>query len=442
MFRGFFQRFRRRSLPSGAEPVAELPPAAPVIELAPPPIITPPPEGTLLPDAAVELSVEDRALEVPGPPPPELKEPEPVLLLPPPSLPEPVPEPPTIVVSGDRASYFAPVRRPAVQAPVHRLIAPDLAMRAWQSRAPKPASKPQLPSVPDPPAIDVIAATVEPLSLFATGYGNPSSPAGAVRSIDPGLFTSFIANREGSADVPPQATQEYLADPALLNQALELRRRVLDRIDNGEPPLSQTAFYQLAYALAGHPSTALLLCHNVAKSFARGGRLIHWQLTNRVRAEFSDGEHTYSGRNFFFALFAAAPDPGDWYRFFAHAALASFTIRGETRFPAPLPQAAAADLARRHDKLAEQFPDKADSSRSKAALWSNTFSFWEAGCFCRTLERSTELIGLSRDGCRFANRINGMDAKAQHSWRVPKPGGLEPGWNLDQATVSQLMADG
>jgi hypothetical protein len=437
MFRGIFRLFRRRSLPAGKEPAAELPPATPIIEIPPPPIITPPPKEAFVSDLAVELSVEARALEV-SPPPPELKDPEPVLLLPPPSLPEPVPEPPTIVVSGDRASYFAPVRRSAaLQAPAQRLVAPDMALRAWKSQAPKPISKPNAPRLPEAPAIDITASTVEPLSLFATGYGNPSSPSGAIRSIDPGLFTSFMANREGSPDVPPQATQEYLADPELLKQALELRRQVLDRFQYGEPPLSQTAFYQLAYGLGGHPSTALLLCHNVAKAFARGGHFIPWQFTNRARNEFSDGERTYSGRNLFFALFAASPDPGDWYRFFAHATLASFTVRGETRFPAPLTHSeAAADLVRRHEKLAEQFPDKVDSPHSKAKLWSNTFSFWEAGCFCRTLVRSTELVRLSRDACRFGNRVNGIAADTQHSWLVPKPG------SLDLAVASQLMADG
>jgi hypothetical protein len=299
-----------------------------------------------------------------------------------------------------------------------------------------------LPAEPEPTAIDVTAASAEPLSIFATGYGNPSSSPGVVRSIDPGLFTSLIANREGCPHVPPHAVQEYLTDPALLKHALELRSRVLNRQFAGEPPLSKPEFYQLSYSIAEHSSTALLLCHNVAKAFARGGQHIRWQIVNRARGEFTDGQRVYFGRNFFFALFSAAPDSGDWYRFFAHAALASFTARGETRFPGPLAQPEAAELARRHEKLAEQFQDISDSPQAKAALWSNTFSFWEAGCFARNLQRCTELVRLSRAACRFAFEVNGITADPQHPWRVPQPGALWQQWDLGKATASRLTADG
>src|SRR5580698_6330651 len=78
--------------------------------------------------------------------------------------------------------------------------------------------------------------------------------------------------------------------------------------------------------IAQHPGTALLLCHNVTKAFARGGDAIPWHAINRATGEYSDGHSTYvatgtaaafAGPSIFPALFATglpgAPEAGSWY---------------------------------------------------------------------------------------------------------------------------------
>jgi hypothetical protein len=501
MFGGLFRIFRHL-LPSGKEPLA-LPPADPVLELPPAPIITPPPEVPI-PLAALEPSLEDRALEQigvaiagePEPEHPETAELEPAELEPPqlepaelepPQLafvepefvweeapeaapvrleaspaepetqdaatPEPLsvqPDPKTQVqfVPKSRVAYFAPSRYAMTISSGGRALAPDLAARVVRHRPVKPAPRALIAESPQAPAIDITAVTVEPLSIFATGSGNPSPAAGVVQSIDPGLFTCLIANREGAPQVPAQATHEYIGEAVLLSRTLELRERMLSRYTEGEPALTQSELYQLSYSLIGHSSTALLLCHNVTKAFARGSRLLHWECVNRPRSEYSDGRRVYGGRNLFYSLFAptsfGSADSGDWYRFFAQAALASFTARGETRFPAALADRSCTELARRQEKLALQI-GAPESPFQKAFVWSNTFAFWEGGCFARTSARSADLIRLSRAACTFAFRVNGITTAPQHNWVVPLPGALtsqSADWDLARATLSVITADG
>ena len=263
---------------------------------------------------------------------------------------------------------------------------------------------------------------------------------GRVVSVDPMLLTLFLSGREGAAETPAEATTEYLSEPALLAHGIELRDRVVRHWSAGGPPLSAVAFYETARQIMPHPGTALLLCHNVAKAFARGGEAIRWQATNRARGEYTDGKSThvaallhragalktgpFANPSIFYLLFSTtdfgATDPGDYYRFFAAATAAWYAASRQSRVPVMPPSPSVGQMAQSVVDIARQMADKSVelTPAYRGWLWANALNLPLRGA----------VFGLHEAG-----------EEANPAWTVQPNAAPPAALHLSRATLAQVL---
>jgi len=171
-------------------------------------------------------------------------------------------------------------------------------------------------------------------------------------SVDPLLLAMFFSQYEDDKRVPSESKERFLTRAPLLSMGRTLRDRLLSRWRGGLPPATATDCFDLALDISGHAATAALLCHNVTKAFARGGKAIQWQST-ATEGEYTDGTRTYTAkvihsagrltwfnaqknrevRSIYYLIFSAKSfgtfDPGDWYHFFVTATTATLDASGE-----------------------------------------------------------------------------------------------------------------
>jgi hypothetical protein len=172
-----------------------------------------------------------------------------------------------------------------------------------------------------------------------------------VTPIDPVELAVFLSQYENDSRVPVELTRQFLTGTPLLSMGRTLRDRVIGNWRNGRRPLTTASFYQMALETAGDPGNAMLLCHNVAKAFARGGIAITWRATG-TEGEYTDGQKTHTARvinpagklryrnsrrgrdvvSIFYLLFSASEfgtaDPADWYHFFVTATMTALASGG------------------------------------------------------------------------------------------------------------------
>ena len=303
---------------------------------------------------------------------------------------------------------------------VERVLAPNLAWLGMENRRTLAEAAPrgQSASRPDPTPVP---ATPEPRPMEEFAISSETQPKkdskGNILNVDPLLLTLFLSTRELSA--PPEATAEYL----LPEPGITLRDCVLKHWSSGSPPLTLREFYNLALRITAHAGTALLLCHNVAKAFARGGAAVYWEVVNRTRGEYSDGTATYTAAvlhrdsvlktgpfatpSIFYVLFSAAEfgsgDTGDFYRCFAAAVMAYYAAEAQTRIPAvpPSPEAEKAitrlvDAARRL-----RDPVREDSHAYLGWLWAVSRIFCEASTYARNASAAQSLVRTTVRGVSF-----------------------------------------
>jgi len=365
--------------------------------------------------------------------------------LPPATIPRTLPPPYPDEWMRARAMYFAP----ATYSPspsIHRVLAPDLLFRLGvdtrrvitEARTPPQAEPPP----PPPPATKPLPRLMD--DFTTSGETEPqANTEGRVVNVDPLLLTLFLSAREAASEVPPQATTEYLTEPALLAHGIELRDRVVRHWSRGGPPLSALAFYQMARLTMPHPGTALLLCHNVAKAFARRGEAIRWQVTNRTRGEYTDGESAhlaallhrdgalktgpFANPSIFYVLFSTtdfgATDPGDYYRFFAAAAAVWYAASNQTRVPVLPPSHAAEQMAQSFVDIVRQMVDRSLelTPAYRGWLWANA-------------------MRLPLRGARFGLREAGEEPDP--AWTMHPIAAQPDDLHLSRATIAQILATG
>ena len=333
---------------------------------------------------------------------------------------------------------------------VERILSPDLVFRLGADSR-RSIAEPRTPPAGQPPVPGKIIAPTPParlLDVFSTSTETSPQPdvTGVVANVDPLLLSLVFSDREAGPAVPEPATAEYLTQPVSLAHALQLRDRVLQHWSSGGAPLSPSDLYTMARQIVSHQGTALLIAHNVSKAFARGGDAIHWQLTNRTRGEYTDGANTYlastlhragvlktgpfANPSIFYALFSAKEfgtgDPGDYYRFFAAAAVAWYAAAGQSRIPIVPPTEAAREFAQSMVDAARQLQDSSVelSPSYRGWLWANSIG-WIAGA-------------SSQAGASFGLREASTPESPAWRWQVPPPA-ASPEMHLSLKTIQKIL---
>jgi hypothetical protein len=279
-----------------------------------------------------------------------------------------------------------------------------------------------------------------PLAAFATASATPSDASpGLVEWIEPIRFSAFaIWHPEPAAEVPRDAVAAWLLEPLLLARAIRLRDAVLHNYGAGGAPMDPARLLQAARRIVGHPQTALLLCLTVARTFARGGEAVHWRAIDRRRGAFTDGVQTHVPDNagapsLFYLLFSPAAfgtaDTGDWYRFFAIAALAAFTAGAGCTPPRPLPEGPALRLACRVDaaQAALRQAGQRETPAYRAWLWANALSFVEWGIWGDSQARAHEAAHIAIAAARLGLELAGGRIDPAWRWAVPAASRLRDG---------------
>jgi hypothetical protein len=303
------------------------------------------------------------------------------------------------------------------------------------------------PRPPPPPTRMALATATEgpPLSGIATARAAPrETMPGRVTSIEPIRFTAFAVWPKGAAEVPSDANAAWLLEPALLSQARRLRDAVLHNHERRQPPLRPASFFEESRRIADHAGTALLLCHAVAKAFARGREAITWRAIDRRRGAFSDGAAIHKPMllhpegvlyppglavpTMYYLLFSAAAlgtaDTGDWYRFFALATLAALSAAGGCVQPQVVAEEAALSLARCVDAVAAatRDPSVADHAAYRAWRWANALSFAEWTNWGRSQRRAAQAARSAIAATSFGLAASGCVSDPAWRWWVPRVG--------------------
>jgi hypothetical protein len=344
----------------------------------------------------------------------------------------------------ERDSYFTPGLYAPSLAGSRPLLGPDLSFRV---RSEKPRKPVQRLLAPAPTAVSPPSVARHLMDAFVTATAEflPAQPP-VVAAVDPLLLTAFFSDREGGPGVPAQATNSYLTEPALLALGQSLRDRVVANWRNGRAPVSAHEFYALARDLTGHTPTALLLCHHVAKAFSRGSRVIRWEIADRTVPAYFDG-HTriaavtshpsgmlradaLSPPSIFYLLFSArelaASDPGDWYRFFASAAIGGYTCQSRTVGTAAVPAGSPAEqVALRVMEAARAIRNDAleNTPAYRGWVWANAVAFDEGATWGRSPTRNRDAARSALKGAIFGLVAAMQSIDVKWRWHVPAPGG-------------------
>jgi subtilisin family serine protease len=289
---------------------------------------------------------------------------------------------------------------------------------------------------------------------------------GIVTTIDPVLINAFLSQYEGDSRVPIKATEYYLTSPKLLAMGLALRDKVIVNWSSGRSPITLEQFYDLAFDITNHCGTAILLCHNVAKAFARGGTAIYWQY-NEATGSYEDGKNSYvpklihrkgviiprpkgKGKSIFYLLFLAdelgTDDPGDWYHYFVNATVASYSTADEVGSAS----SAANDYAERLNGMVAWTSDKmkdstiGPTSSYKGWLWANALSFLEGAYYGESQEAVKRESHLHLAGAVFGILQAGGSIDKSWRWHVPKASSISKWdyaiWGIDfKQTIHQIL---
>jgi hypothetical protein len=337
-----------------------------------------------------------------------------------------------------RLSYFAPAGYNPFHAPPPKLLALGR---------------------PAPAAGFTLGAAAGPRSYFAAAPAvllarAPAPPPGVLSAVDPAVLARYLLGREDDGRLDPAWTDLCLRQPELLARAIKLRNDAIDNWLGGRAPWNLAEFYARALALAGHAGSALLLCHNVARAFARGGTAIRWIKTDRNRGEYFDGARTFAPRalnprgvlragpfaepSLFHLLFSAhvfgAVDSGDWHRYFGSAALAWY-IAANAATAAPPLAGFGAQWSALLDDAAQQL------GAACAWTYANAASFLELARFGRSADANRRAARVQLAGTVFGLEAAGSAPPAGALWRIPAPYG-DARVDVAAATVESLDASG
>jgi hypothetical protein len=306
------------------------------------------------------------------------------------------------------------------------------------------------------PVMRRLAGPALPLALAATAMAAPPPlTPGLVLRIEPIRFCAFALWHPELTDlVPADAVLAWLLEPVLLARAVRLRDRVLYNFETGGAPLSAASLFDAAIQICGHAATALLLCLTVTRCFARGGEAVAWRPLDRQAGVFGDGVQRFAGPpdrpgGLFFRLFSPAAfgtaDEGDWYRFFALAALAAFTGGQACAAPVALPEGPALALGRRVDTALSMMGEPPCASPAERAWrWANALSFCEWAGWGRRQDRAATAAKQAMAAVAFGLAQCGAAPDMAWRWLVPVAGAWRdaagPGHAVAEVLTGQAAA--
>jgi hypothetical protein len=311
------------------------------------------------------------------------------------------------------------------------------------------------------------AGSALPRSYFAAGRPatapRAAAPPSLLPAVDPAGLALYLLTREDDARSDAALGERYLRQPELLARATKLRDAALDNWLAGRPPWNLAEFHACAMRLAdGQTGAALLLCHNVAASFARGGQAIRWIKTDRLRGEYFDGARSFTARalhrngvlsagpfaapSLFYLIFSAAVfgtvDPGDWRRYFGSAALAWYLAANAISADTPITPFAK-EWATALDGSAREW---AVSTTPAAQAWAyaNAASFHELARYGRSAEANRRASRVQLAGVRFGCEQTSLAPLSVARWRIPLTNGavelLDSAGNLLDTTPADASA--
>jgi hypothetical protein len=386
-------RWRKPRLLAEAPPDVA-PPLVPQVEIVAEPVPEPEPKPIQLPPVTVDIKPEPPAATLQ----PEPSQPDPQQLL---------------EFAKARVAYFAPAGYAPFQTRSPRLIAPaeanrfqpEMAEFQMRSYLRRPADSP--PSIQAQPGI--------------------------IATVHPATFAAYLLSAEQDARFDVALGDLYLREQQLLQCALNLRNAALANWQSGKEAWTVGELYAQACSEMSDKPTALLLCHNVTKAFARGGEAIRWVKTDRIKGEYSDGTRTFTARrtggtgplptapSIYYLLFSPAvfgtDDPGDWPRWFGWAALAAFVGAGRA-------QAASGPLSAfltAWDNLLE--PASKAPAPERAWKIGAAASFAELSAYGRCAEANISAAKTQLSGLLFGLGEVQQSPPPNASWDVPYPTG-------------------
>jgi glutamyl endopeptidase len=306
---------------------------------------------------------------------------------------------------------------------------------------------------------------------------------------DPMLLAIFFSQYEGDSRVPADATEQFLTRAPLLSMGKTLRDRILWLWRSGKPPVTLDRLYELAYEVSGRPGSAMLLCHNVTKAFARGGAAITWDRVPTAPDTYSDGKNiftpkvihpagkltkTYSKKykrdipSIYYLLFSekelGAYDPGDWYHYYVAATMTAYSAAGELspsapvreledhedRTTGPIVDVIYPGLVR--DRLLDlesqmSNPDLVDSPGYRGWVLANVVSFLEGGHYGDKQEDVARESRFHLRGALAGLRTAGIKPGKNWVWYVPAAKSLSEqnlanGFLLQHKSAEALDASG
>lgn len=305
--------------------------------------------------------------------------------------------------------------------------------------------------------------TVEPPPQF--GPIGPPGEVVALERVDQTGLSLFFSQYEDSDSIPADVLERYLTDPALMAIHNALITDLIDHLESGGAPLTPQEFYLQALEYTGDPGTALIVCHNILKSMARGRSPIAWEKQTEQPLVYLFNGQAVDGAAFplhpdaattgsrgqpslFYRFFSPAAlgryDEGDWYHYYLEAAAAYYGATGRADTGGP-----GLGLDYYHvvgnavDDTINQMRNSAyeDSPAFYGWRWANALSFLEEAYYGTdyggTQEEASREARDHMRGAIFGLGLAGY--QAEWSWFVPRIGSAgATGVDVSESTFETL----
>lgn len=269
----------------------------------------------------------------------------------------------------------------------------------------------------------------------------------AIQNVQQAELATFFSQPEPG--LPQELLDKYLLDTALMSTQRGIIRAMVHRIQAGEAPLTADELLALVLERESDRGTALIICHNITKALARGESPINWSNVSRDPLVYSLNGTTYtfdqasfhpdaiglSSRNqasVFYAMLSPndfeTRDEGDWYHYFAMAAVSYYGASRRLRQDETAQQEFRIQFT---GGLVRRVTDALrDTSITGAAyegwLMANAMSFLEGAHYGMSQDEVNEESNVHIRGASRGLEVVGRIPEENWKWYVPRTGSISP----------------